>query len=331
MILITGASGFLGSYLTAALSQSGKEVRALYHSNPPVQALASLPGVTWQQRDLLDVYDVEEAMESVTEVYHCAAVVSFRPADHDRILHQNVLSTAHVVDEALRQGIRKLVYISSVAAIGRSVPALEISESNEWEESKNNSAYAVSKHAAEMEVWRGIAEGLDAALLNPGIILGTPLNGNWHDGSAAMMQVVAGNFPFYTQGANAFVGVKDVVEAAQLLMQSEVSAERFILSAACLPYRDLFTTMANALGVKPPHLAAGPFLSGLVWRWSALRQAITGKKATVTRETARNAQLSCSYKNEKFLKAFPQFRYTPIPTVIREMAAAYQSAKGPGK
>lgn len=323
MILLTGASGFLGSHLAVALSKEGREVRALYHNHPPSGELADLPGVKWQQRDLLDVFDVAEAMADIEEVYHCAAVVSFRPGDRERMLHLNVQSTAHVVDEALQAGVRKLVHLSSVAAIGRSLPLKTISESNEWEESNNNSAYARSKYAAEMEVWRGIAEGLDAAILNPGIILGAPLNGAWSDGSAAMMQVAAKGFPFYTGGANAFVGVADVARAALLLMESEVTAERFILSAECLPYRQLFTLMAAALGQKPPHIAAGPFLSGLVWRWNALRQRLTGRKATVTRETARNAQLTCSYDNSKFLQAFPSFRYTPIKEVIREMAAAY--------
>lgn len=265
-------------------------------------------------------------MAGVTEVYHCAAIVSFRPGDKENMLHQNIQSTAHVVDEALRTGIRKMVHLSSVAAIGRDGLAKEIKETNEWAQSKNNSSYAISKHEAEMEVWRGMAEGLDAAILNPGIILGAPLNGNWQDGSAAMMQVVAKGFPFYTQGANAFVGVQDVVRAAQLLMQSDITAERYILSAGCLPYRTLFTHMALALDKKPPHIAAGPFLSGLVWRWAALRQAITGRKATVTRETARNAQMTCSYNNEKFINAFPDFHYTPLEEVVAVMAQVYKEA-----
>lgn len=325
MILLTGASGFLGSHLAVALSKEGRPVRALYHRNPPPDQLLRLPHLTWQQADLLDIFDVEAVMAGISEVYHCAAIVSFRPADKEEMLRVNAQSTAHVVDEALRQGARKLVHLSSVAAIGRNPAKKELKENDEWEESKNNSTYARSKHAAEMEVWRGIAEGLNAVILNPGIILGTPLNGNWQDGSPALMHVVAKGFPFYTQGANAFVGVQDVVRAAQLLMHSKVTAERFILSAACLSYRQLFTEMALALGKKPPHIAAGPFLSGLVWRWAALRQALTGRKATVTRETARNAQLTCSYNNEKFLKAFPAFQYTPIEEVVAGMARDFQA------
>lgn len=309
----------MGSHLVVALSKEGRPVRALYHRHPP-ESLARLPNVSWQQADLLDIYDVAAAMAGVGEVYHCAAVVSFDPAHKEKLLAINVQSTAHVVNEALQQQVRKLVHLSSVAAIGRSLPGQEIKEDNEWEESKNNSTYAVSKYAAELEVWRGMAEGLDAAILNPGIILGAPLNGNWQEGSAAMMQVAAKEFPFYTQGANAFVGVHDVVRAALLLMKSNITTERFILSAANMPYRQVFTLMAESLGRKPPHIAAGPLLSNIVWRAGALRQALTGKTATITRETARNAQLQCSYNNEKFLKAFPAFKYTPLDLVIKEMA-----------
>ena len=162
------------------------------------------------QCDLLDIYEVEEAMQGITDVYHCAAIVSFQPADKEKMLHFNVESTANIVNEALEQDIRKLVFVSSVAALGRSEVTKEITEEEQWEESKYNSRYGLSKHMAEMEVWRGIGEGLNAVIVNPGIILG---EGNWDEGSARLMKVVYKEFPFYTQGINGWVDVKDVVKA----------------------------------------------------------------------------------------------------------------------
>lgn len=305
----------------------GDQVLALYHRHEPPAALQELAGVTWRQCDLLDVYAVAEIMEGIKQVYHCAAVVSFSPEHREAMMHFNISSTANVADEALNAVVEKLVHFSSIASLGRNTPGDDIHEESIWEDSRNNSSYAISKQAAEMEVWRAIGEGLNAAILNPGIILGAPLNGNWRTGSAGMMPVAAKSFPFYTQGINAFTGVEDVVNAAILLMESSVSAERFVISTGNFTYREIFNIMAEALQVKPPHIAAGPFLTSLVWRWYGLKKRLGAGPATITRETARNAQLQCRYTNEKFLKQFPQFEYRPMEDTIREMAEIYKNAR----
>jgi dihydroflavonol-4-reductase len=319
MILITGASGFVGQHLVRQLAGQGKRVRALYNSHPPSESL-KLPGVEWVQCDLLDVYAVEEVMQGVDDIYHCAAIVSFHPSEKERMLHFNVESTVNIVNIALEFNVRKLVYVSSVAALGRSEVLKEITEEEQWEESRYNSRYALSKHTAELEVWRGVAEGLQAVIVNPGIILG---EGNWEEGSARLMKVVYKEFPFYTAGINGWVDVKDVVNAMTLLMDSEVSAERFILSAGNYPYREVFTMMAGQLGRKPPSMRATPFMTGLVWRWNSLKTAIFGETGSITKETARSAQKQTFYNNQKLFRFFPGFEYTPLEETIRRMAAAF--------
>ena len=321
MILITGASGFLGQHLVRSLSAQGKQARALYNHHSPSAALTALPGITWQQCDLLDVYAVEEAMQGITDVYHCAAIVSFSPRRHEEMLHFNTESTANIVNQALVQDIHKLVHLSSVAAIGRSGESKEITEEEEWGESKYNSAYGLSKYLAETEVWRAIGEGLNAVILNPGIILGA---GNWNEGSARLMKVAADEFPFYTNGVTSFVDVDDVVKAMCLLMDSDVAGERFIISAGNFGFREVFTLMANALGKKPPHMHAGPFMTGLAWRWDTLRSKLTGAHPAITRETAASAVGTSIYNNKKLLSAFPSFAYTALPDTINKMARSFQ-------
>lgn len=320
MILVTGASGFIGSHLVRALSVEGAAVRALYRNTPPSPEMTSLPGIEWMRCDLLDVYDVEDAMQGIEHVYHCAATVSFNPKDKETLLHGNVESTVNVVNEALEQGVQKLVYVSSVASLGRSSDKKVITEEEQWEESRYNSVYAMSKHLAELEVWRAAGEGLDAVVVNPGIVLG---EGNWDGGSARLMKVVDKEFPFYTEGINGWVDVVDVVRAMMALMNSDVKDERFILTAGNFAYREVFTQMAHALGRKPPHIAAGAFLSGLVWRWNAVK-SLLGKKVTVTRETAQTAQKKVYYDNSKLLQFFPGFQYTPLATTVERMAVAYK-------
>ena len=321
MVLVTGASGFLGQHLVRHLSAQGQNVRALYHAHPPSGELKSLPGIEWMRTDLLDVFEVEEAMQGITDIYHCAAIVSFDPRKHVEMLHFNTESTANVVNQALLQGIRKMMYISSVAALGRTGDVKkEIDEEQEWGESGYNSVYGVSKYLAETEVWRGIAEGLNAVIVNPGIILGA---GNSNDLAAQLMKLVYKEFAFYSKGVNAWVDVGDVVNSIVMLMASGIDTERFIISVGNYSYKEIFTLMANALNKKPPRYYANPFMTGIAWRLSRLKSALLGSKSIISRETVNNSNAICYYNNKKLLKALPGFSYTPINQTIERMAQSF--------
>ncbi len=319
--LITGASGFLGQHLVRHLSAQGQIVRALYNSHPPSDELKQLPGVSWVQCDLLDVFAAEEAMRGITNVYHCAAIVSFDPSQRAKMLHFNPESTANLVNQAVAQGIEKLVHVSSIAALGRNGDAKkEIDEEREWEDSKYNSAYALSKFLAEMEVWRGIGEGLNAAIVNPGIILGATTG---HDLSAGLMKMVNREFPFYSKGVTSWVDANDVVKAMVMLMNSETEAERYIVSSGNFSYKEIFAEMAKALGKKQPRFAANSLMTGIGWRVSALLRSI-GINSLITRETASNANALSYYNNQKLFSVFPEFSYTPLPQTIAVMARSFQ-------
>lgn len=322
-ILVTGASGLVGNHLVQLLSGKGERVRALYHSSPS-EKLQKLPNVEWVQCDLLDVEAIEEVMKGIDEVYHCAAIVSFEKADAKSIMHFNIESTSNIVNEALIAGVRKLVYASSIAALGRNNIEHEITEEQQWEEGRGNSVYAQSKYYAELEVWRGMAEGLDAAIVNPGIILG---EGNWEKGSARLLKVADKEFPYYTEGVTSWVDVKDVSKAMYRLMKSDIKEERFILSAGNYSYREIFTLMAEGLGKKPPHKKAGKLMSGLVWRYSAVKKLLIGRASTITRESAATAQRKVYYNNQKLINSLSGFGYTPIQQTINRVANAYKTQK----
>lgn len=320
MILVTGGTGFLGSHLIRALVAAGKPVRALYRQQPSPRLQDIADKIEWVQGDILDIFTLEDALVGVTQVYHCAAIVSFQAADKDRLLKINVEGTANVVNMSLDAGVKKLLYVSSVAAIGRARENAAVNEECEWEDSKNNSRYSISKFQGEMEVWRGIAEGLDAVIVNPSIILGA---GFWDDGSGALLKNAWKEFPYYTGGVNGFVDVHDVVLAMIQLMDSDIHAERFILSADNWGYQRLFTTMAQALGKKPPHIAAKPWMAEVVWRLEKVKGMMTGKHPLVTKETARTAQMKVNYENTKVLNALPGFQFRPLEDTIKQIAAAF--------
>jgi len=322
MVLVTGGSGFVGRHLVRLLSAEGVRVRALYNSHMPGKDM-QLPGIEWVQCDLLDIFAIEEVMEGIEDVYHCAAIVTFDARMAEKMLHFNPESTANIVNQALEQGIHKLVYVSSIAALGRNGTVNKnTSEEQEWGESRYNSAYGLSKYLAENEVWRGIGEGLNAVIINPSVILGA---GDFTTGSPQIMNLANKEFPFYTSGINGWVDVQDVVRVMVMLMGSDVESERYIVSEGDHSYRDIFTIMAQALGKKPPTLHAGPLITGIAWRLGAVYSRISGRPAVITRETSRTAHGRSSYNNGKLLAAFPQFAYTPIADTIARMAHAYMN------
>jgi dihydroflavonol-4-reductase len=319
MILVTGASGFLGRHVVQQLSARGLAVRALYHNHVPSADLTGLPGVAWLKCDLLDVFDVEQAMNGIAEVYHCAAIVSFDTRKRASMIHSNPESTANVVNQCLEQGVRRLIYASSVAALGRTGDAeKEITEEEEWGESRYNSAYGISKYLAEMEVWRGIGEGLNAAIVNPGIILGPG-----HSLTSKLMAMAWRQFPFYSGGISSWVGVNDVAKAMIILMESDLEAERFIISAGNFSYREIFNMMAASLNKRAPFISTPVWLANIIARLMMARSAITGKEALITDETVSNATSISIYNNNKFLQAFPGFNYMPIKQSIDDMALVF--------
>ncbi len=320
MNLVTGGTGFLGSHLLRKLVNVGQPVRALYRTAIPSQVEDIQHKIEWVKGDVLDVSALEDAMQGVEKVYHCAGLVSFRPGEEARLMKVNVEGTANVVNLAIDTGVRKLVHVSSTAALGRARVDGVLDESSEWKESKHNSRYSVSKYQGEMEVWRGMAEGLDVAIVNPGIILGA---GYWDDGSGMLIKNAWKEFPYYTEGINGFTDVRDVAEVMFRLMESDIEGERFVLTADNWKYYDLFSEMAKQLGKKPPHIAVKPWMAEIVWRVEAIKSKLSGKKALVTKETARTAQMKVYYSNEKILKALPGFSFTPLQTTIADMCRVF--------
>lgn len=314
MILVTGATGLVGSELLKQLSAQNKRVRALYCTTLPTQN--SIENIEWFQADILDVVALEEAMKDVTQVFHCAAVVSFNPTKKKQLHQTNIEGTTNVVNACLQEGVEKLVFVSSVAALGRIREDKPIDETMNWTEETSNSEYGKSKYLAEMEVWRGIGEGLPAVIVNPVIILGAS---DWNKGSTEIFKTAYNEFPWYTEGTTGFVDVKDVAKAMIALMNSNITAERFILSSENCMYKDIFTKIAIAFNKKPPHKKVTPFLANVVWRWEAIKGKLTGIAPLLTKETAKTAQTKASFNNQKLKEILPTFNYTPLNETVKRI------------
>jgi nucleoside-diphosphate-sugar epimerase len=180
----------------------------------------------------------------------------------------------------------------------------------------DHSAYSESKYLSEMEVWRAIFQGLNAVIVNPSVIIGP---GDWKSGSSLLFTSVWKGLKFYTRGATGFVDVRDVTLAMTQLMADDVwenvKNQRYILNAENISFRELFCRIADSLHVKRPNYFANDLLLNLARRLSALKGFLTGKRPSITCETARSANRVNYYDGSKICRTIG-FEYKPIEVSV---------------
>ena len=326
MILVTGATGLVGGNLLWHLLQENDRVAAIRRITSnlvPLRTIFSfytpnpdefLDRIDWKIGDVLDESSLLEALIDVTIIYHCAAVVSLGN-NADNLLDTNVTGTRNIVNAALKAGVKKLCFVSSIAACGRAHGDEKVDENSVWEESEHRSAYARSKYYSEQEVWKGIEKGLNAVIVNPGVILG--VSGTTSGSSQLFAQVQKG-LMFYTNGGSGYVDVQDVVRAMILLTNSEISGERFILSGENCSNKDVLSWMADGFGKRRPFILIGKRILWTVGILSELLGKMFHFKPLIDRGTARSATNREYYSNRKIEEAIG-FQFTPIENSIKEI------------
>jgi dihydroflavonol-4-reductase len=323
-VLVTGGTGFLGAYIIQELVNKGYAVRAIRRNSniPSFLPDQVFQDVEWVQGDVLDISSLEEAMEGVDGVVHSAAIVSFNKKDSKQMAQVNIEGTANVVNTALDKHVKKMVHISSVAALGRTSNGGHVNEEKKWEESKVNTAYARSKHKAELEVWRGIGEGLEAVILNPSTILGF---GDWNKGSCAIFKNIYNQFNYYTPGLNGFVDVEDTARLVVLFLENNISSERFVVNGDNWPFQKLQETIADRFGKKRPSKKAGPFLLSLAWRFEKVKSLFSKQRPLITAESVKVALSQTWFENDKLLRHLPGFSFTSLDKSIGKACEKYLS------
>jgi dihydroflavonol-4-reductase len=331
MKLVTGATGLVGSHLMVQLSNKGAEIKAMKRSGSDMhliekvfslyalEAEKQLKAIQWVDADLTDITVLEDLMVDVDEIYHCAAIVSFHPSMRRLMLLTNVNGTANLVNAAVHKGNIAFCHVSSIAALGRSENQAMITEENLWKNSGSNSIYSVSKYGAEREVWRGVAEGLNAVIVNPAVILGP---GNWKSGSSELFSLVWKGLKFHTSGTTGYVDVRDVASAMVTLMEKKHYGQRFILSAENLSYRQLFSWIARSLGKKEPSIHVKPWMAEIAWRLMAIKGFVMRETPAITRETARTSLVKKSYSSLKLEEAIG-FKFIPVEKSINDISKIF--------
>lgn len=332
MILVTGATGLVGSYLMHKLLSIGEHVRATLYNKKSIErtraifkslgsdADALINRVEWIEGDVLDVVMLEKAMDGVDYVYHCAAIVSFDPRDLDHMMRINVDGTANVVNAALTAGVKKLCHVSSIASLGRTEGSEIIDEQSEWKPGSRNSKYSKSKYMGEREVWRGSAEGLPVVIVNPSIILGY---GHPEKGSTRMFKTIYKNSKFYGRGTNGFVDVRDVVNVMVALMESDIVNERFVVSEGNYSYKEIFSMIARGFRKAEPAIEVPDFIMAIVWRVEAVRARLMNDKPLITKETASTSKYHHYYSSEKLINAL-NYSFIPMQLTIKSVCKAME-------
>ncbi|GAB4474436.1 MAG: NAD-dependent epimerase/dehydratase family protein [Thermoflexibacter sp.] len=321
---ITGATGLVGSYITRKLVSEGKEVHALKRKDSSLELVEDIAKqITWIEGDILDVSLLFETLPQMTYVIHSAAAVSMFPKDKEKVFKINIEGTANMVNASLKSPIKKFCHISSVAAIGVTENTHLVNEKASWNEDNTNFIYAKSKHFAEMEVWRGIAEGLNAVIVNPSTVLGvSPLDKS----SGQIFNLLRKGIHFYPKGKINLVDASDVAEIVYHLLHHEVSNERFILSAGSIAYKDFFAKVAQVFGTPVPKYPLNQSVLSIAHFLSQLASLLGITKTLLPKEIISAMQSTHTYDNKKITDLL-HFKFKDLNESIKEVSEKYKKIK----
>lgn len=330
MVLVTGGSGLVGAHILLKLIKESKTpIRAIYRNENSLKKAktifayynreADFNKVEWVRADILDIFSLDDALKEVSFVIHSAGLVSFDDKDKELLKKINIEGTANVANASISAKIEKLVFISSVAALGENKLKQAISETDDWEKTDKTSTYSISKHYAENEIWRASAEGLKVAILNPSTIIGP---GDWNEGSPALFRRISEGLHYYTSGSNGFVAIDDVATLAIKLLDPNIINERFIANGANLSFKELFSSIAQSINVKAPTKSAKKWQGRLVMLVDKLRSSISKKKAVLTKDSLEAAYSNKEFDNSKSVEKL-NHEFKSVHTAIKETGSIF--------
>jgi nucleoside-diphosphate-sugar epimerase len=304
MILVTGATGLVGSEVCRQLSKRSIAFKGLKRAKSDVGLCHDI-NIVWTEGDVLDVLAVDEMLKGVHTVIHCAAMVSFDHKDSNRMMQVNVTGTQNMINGCLENNVLNFIHVSSIAALGRNKEEKVVTELTNWVDTPLNTAYAKSKYLSEIEVWRGESEGLNVAVVNPSVVLAS---GDGKKSSSKLLQFVWEEHLFYIDKQLNYVDVRDVGNAILKILDKSNWGQRYILNQGVISYSLLFKILSQKLDKKQPkwkiskrYLAMGVLLTKM---WSLL----SNKPPLLSRELAKTLKEDFVYSNEK-IKAELEFQF----------------------
>ena len=333
MVLVTGGTGLVGAHLLYHLVLKHTMVRATHRKSSDLDTVKKVfsyytedfeklyQNIEWIEANITEVPAITKAFKDITTVYHCAAFISFNPKHYRALKKANIEGTANIVNLCISNNINKLCYVSSIATLGTPLNNDLINEETAWNPEEKNSVYSITKYGAEMEVWRGTQEGLDAVIVNPGVILG---EGYWKSGSGALITKAAKGMKYYTNGSTGFVDIIDVVKAMIKLMNSDIKNERFILVGKNLSYKQIFTELALKFNTKPPSKNVSKRLLLLLSSLDWLSSKLFGTKRALLKAMVRSMFTHSKYDASKIEKTLT-YSFTPFEETLNRIEKNFKN------
>ncbi len=336
MILVTGGTGLIGSHLLFELALKNEHIRAIKRPDSNLHNVLKIfsyyseeadrlfQHIDWFDASVTDYFSLTDAFNDIDRVYHCAGLVSYSRRIKKELFETNVKGTANIVNICLEKNIKKICYVSSIATFGEYDGVKPIDETTRWRPEKKSSLYSLSKLKAEMEVWRGIAEGLNGVIVNPAVVIGP---GFWDHDIGTTIRLVERGMRFYTNGSTGYVDVRDVAKIMVRLMESDISGEQFLVSSENLTFKEILELISESLHRKKPAIHANRFMTGLGWRLNTLFSWITGKEPVITRDNMRISHKISLYSGQK-IKDVLGYQYIPVRDSVRFLTEKYLAELG---
>lgn len=331
MNLVTGATGIVGAHVALELLKSNKPVVAIKRADSDLAKTKKLfsyystdaqllfDRIKWVEADISDIYSLLDVLEGIQTVYHCAGFVSFNKKDRKQLYKINAEGTANIVNACLEKNIPALCHVSTIATLQNPDITQNIDESVYWKSSPIASDYAISKYNGEREVWRGIEEGLNAVIVNPGVILSP---GFWDQSSGKIIKNCYKGTSFYTNGSCGTIDAKDVASCMIQLVEKKQFNKRFVLTENNYSFKELFSMLHKQLGKKEPSIEAGKWILKLAQYADGIRAMITGTEQILTKETVIAALEKSTFNNQRIKEAI-QYQFVPLSETTKFVCQAY--------
>jgi nucleoside-diphosphate-sugar epimerase len=333
--LVTGATGILGSHVVLALLQNNQPVVACRRANSDITQVEKLfsyyttesrqlfEKIKWVDVEIRDIFSIEEALEGITAVYHCAGFVSFNKADRKKLMEINEKGTRNVVDACLHKKIAALCHVSSIGAIHNLDYLLPLNEDVFWKKSGKESDYAISKYNGEREVWRGIEEGLNAVIVNPGVILSA---GFWNQSSSKLFSTAYKGNRFYTNGTTGYIAAEDVARAMIELVSKKLFSNRYILVEGNYTFKYIFTAIQAHLNKPVPSINVPRGVLNFLRITTGFFAVFTRKPPGISKPVVNSAYSTQLLSNVKITSVL-SFKFKPIDKVIAVICKHYLNEK----
>lgn len=337
MILVTGGTGLVGSHLIYQLTLENNVIRATHRADSDIERVKLLfkfyskdfnelfKKIEWIEADLNNLSQLQDAFKDISFVYHCAAYISFDPSRYETLRRVNIRGTANIVNLCINNKIKKLCHVSSVATLGYNIK--EIDENNYWDGNKHKSAYAISKYGAEMEVWRGVQEGVKSVIINPGVIIGPGFS---KSAFGTIIKMVSNKKRFHTCGKTGYVDVRDIANVMIRLMNSKIENERYILVNKNLSYKKVIDMVSSNLGMKNKSTFVSKSKLKIALVFDLVSSKFFNKERKLSKALCKTLTRNFNYSSKKIKKNL-NFEFTSILETFEKSCQFYSQEKSSWK